>query len=236
MSGGPYLSANGRRATACNFLIPYYGAPVVDLDLAEATPLVNPVTVTIANATYKMAVGVDASGKETQRAFAGSLKARLVGGAGTWQTPVAVGPYKLASGVMASTVLKDVVMATGTSASTRESVRLAADRSLGAMFVPGSNVPAARILTMIAGSLWWIDAQGVTQIASTRPGAAIRSACNVVDYPGYTRVLSVATEDVAAWVPGATFSNATVPTQVTVEGVRIHSGNDGVLRIEAMVS
>ena len=237
-AGGPYLGANGRHATACNLLIPYYGAPVVDLDLAEATPLTNPVTVTIANLTLRMAVGTDASGKPTQRPFAGSLKARLVGGAGAWQTPVTVGPYTAPPGafVMASMVLRDAAMSTGTTASGREVVKLAADKPLGQFFVPGANVPAGRILAMVAGALWWIDEKGVTHVAPTRPGAPIRGACNVVDYNGSTRVLTVATEDVAAWMPGATYTGPTVPARVTVQGTRIHCANDGILRVEAMVS
>jgi hypothetical protein len=236
-TGGPYIGANGRRATACNALIDYYGAPVVDLDLADATPLSGPVTVTISNLTLKMAVGVDASGKETQRPFAGSLKARLVGGAGGWQRPVTIGPYTMPGGlVMASTVLRDLTMATGTSAATRETVKLAVDKPLGPMFVPGVNVPAARILSMIAGSLWWIDEKGVTQIASARPTTTIRAANNVPDYNGQTRMLTVATEAVAEWMPGAVYTGPTVPERVTVLGTRIHSSSDGVLRVEAMVS
>lgn len=235
---GPYLSANGRRATMVNLLFPLYGAPVCDATIADAAPLPTdaPFTVSIANLNLRMSVATTASGTKAQRPFAGSLMARLVGGAGTWQTPVTVGPYANPSGVMMSTILRDVTMATGATAGTRESVKIAADASVGAFFVPGANIPAARILSMLAGRLWWVDTQGVTQISSARPTTQVKSPASVAAYPGDTRILSVATENWAEWLPGATYAGPTVPERVTVLGVRIHSGADGQARLEAMVS
>lgn len=235
---GPYLAVNGRRATMVNLLFPLYGAPICDVTVADATPLPTdaPFVVSVANLNVKMSVATTASGTKAQRPFAGSLMARLVGGAGTWQTPVTVGPYSNPSGVLMSTILRDVTMATGTTASLRESVKLSEDRSVGPFFVPGAATPAARILSLLAGRLWWIDVNGTTQIAPTRPTTQVKGPATVSAYPGDTRILSVATENWAEWLPGAQYSGATVPERVTVLATRIHSGADGTARLEAMVS
>ena len=44
----------------------------------------------------------------------------------------------------------------------------------------------------------------------------------------------VATEDPAAWLPGATYKSATVPQPFTVSAARFHAGSDGVLRVEVL--
>lgn len=239
VTAGPYLNANGARVTAVDVAIPYYGLPVADVALATTTPLTSPVTLRLGNLTLRMAVMRDpATGVPRQRAFAGSTQARLVGGAGAWPTKVTLSPYDSPAGVLLSAVLRDAAKATGASDATREQVQLGAglDRSLGVRYVPQTGAPAGRILALLAGALWWIDVAGITQINATRPSSAITSATTAEHYDGGRQLLTVATEDPASWMPGASFVGPTVPAGVTVVASRISSGNDGLLRVEALVA
>lgn len=238
---GPYLAANGTRVVTLDLAVPFYGAPTADVALATGAPLTSPVSLTIANLTLSMSVMLDPfTGKPRVRTFAGVTHARLVGGAGSWPTRVSLAPYRAPTGstVLLSKVLADLATATGSSAATRERVRLAAglDRSLGSFFVPETGAPAGRLLAMLAGTLWWIDATGTTQIATTRTGAAIRTPASIEGYDGGRAWVTVATEDVAGWTPGATYASQTIQTGVTVEAVRVRAGGEGKLRIEALVA
>ncbi len=238
---GPYASANGQRVTTLDLARPFLGLPVADVALATGAPLASPVSLVVGNLTLAMAVMLDPfTGKPRVRTFAGVTHARLVGGAGTWSTRVTLAPYKAPPGaqVMLSTVLRDVAMATGSTDATRERVRLAAglDRALGAFYVPEGGAPAGRLLATLAGALWWMDAQGVTQIAKTRTAGAITTPASLDAYDGGRAWLTVATEDLAGWRPGATYSSPTVPVGVTVEAVRVRVSGDGVGRVEALVA
>lgn len=239
---GPYLSANGKRLTAVSMTVPWYGAAVCDVALAGADVLVSPVTLAIGNLTRAMAVArdpTDSSGATLlQRTLAGVTTARLVAGFGTWPTPVKLNPCRAPAGgqVRLSTVLRDLAQATGAGPATREQVTLAAglDRDLGPLYCPETGAPAGRILAALAGALWYIDEQGVTQIATTRPTSAIKTVANMQAIDGGKGWLQVATEDVASWAtPGNTYTSPTVQP-LTIRASRVTSSNDGILRIEVL--
>jgi hypothetical protein len=158
--------------------------------------------------------------------FAGSNSARIVGGAGGWGRSIALAPYRNPAGVPLSLVLRDAAAAVG------ETVKLASDRLLGEFFTPESG-PAAWLLRRLAGELWWMDDAGVTQVGA-RPATTIKSPATVESYRGGRGWLTVATEDLAAWVPKATFSGTTVTRPITVGATRIASGSDGILRLEVL--
>lgn len=236
---GPYLSANSVRVTTLDLAFPYLGVPVADITLATGAGLASPVTLVVGNLTVKLAVMLDpATGAPRVRNFAGQTHARLVGGAGSWPTRVSLAPYSRPSGVLLSTVLSDLANATGTTAATRERVRLAAglDRSLGIRYVTEQGAPAGRLLALLAGALWWVDVNGVTQVAATRPTSVIKTQTAVEKYDAGRGLLTVATEDVRAWQPGAVYTSPTVPAGVTVNASRVVSDADGKLRVEALVS
>lgn len=217
-----YASANGLRSTSSSIAIPYYGLWVADVELAPETPLVGPVTFQIGNLTMLGAV------LRAPQPFAGSSSARIIGGAGGWGKTITLDPYRLASGVPLSLVLRDAARACG------ETVKLAVDRNLGEFYVP-ERAPAARILRQLGGDLWWMDRLGVTQVGP-RPSSKIKSPATVADYSGGKGWLSVATEDLAAWVPGATFSGNTVTKPITVGAVRIDADENGTLRLEVLTT
>ena len=224
-----YASANGQRIVSCSFSEPWYGAPTCEVILATDAPLVDPVTVTIGNRVARMAV-------LQQAPFAGATRALLTGGAARWGTEVQLTPYENPAGVTLSTVLGDLAKATRkdpANASTGETVALASDRSLGTLYVPERG-PAARLLRELAGELWWVDSAGVTQVGP-RATKAIRSQATVGERHGESALLDVATEDPAAWVPGATFAGATVAERITVAFVRL-TVRDEKLRVQILTT
>jgi hypothetical protein len=214
-----YASVNGLQATSFSLSIPYYGAWVADVDLAPSQALSESVVLVAGNLTLR---GTNLRADP----FAGSNSARIVGGAGGWGLPIALAPYRNPAGVPLSLVLRDAASAVG------ETVRLAADRSLGEFYVPEAG-PASWLLRQLAGELWWVDSAGVTQVGA-RPSTTIKSQTAVTEYRGGRGWLTIATEDLAAWMPKATYSGPTVTKPITVGATRISSGDDGILRIEVL--
>lgn len=237
MGDAPYIHVNGQRVVALDLAVPWYGIPVADITLASGAPLPSPLSLTAGNLTLAMSVAKLPDGSPAQRSFAGTTTARLVGGAGSWGTAVSLTPYNSPGGVLLSKVLADLATATGTSAATREGVTLAAglDRSLGTLYVPETGAPASRILSLLAGALWWVDVKGVTQVATTRPTTTVTSPATVAELSGSKGWLSVATEDPLSWLPGATYTSATVTPVIKVAASRFHAGNDGTLRVEVLI-
>jgi hypothetical protein len=231
------LAANGQRASKATVTFPYYGAPVAEVSLATSAALASPVTLTLGNLTAAMAVAYRPNGTQAVATFAGVTSARLVGGAGGWRTPVALTPYDDPAGVLLSHVLGDLAHAAVNPATgAAETVNLAAgqDKSLGRRYVPETGAAAGRILAALAGPLWWIDVAGVTQVAAARPATTIRSAATVEMLEGADGWARVATEDPAAWMPGATFTGPTVLGGLTVTMTRIVCGEDGIGRVEVL--
>lgn len=221
-----YLAVDGQRATAIDAFVPLYGAPVADVTLSASNPLPDTsVIVKIGNLSMRMTV-------VRQRAFAGSTQARLVGGFGGWQKVVTLAPYSNTAGVLMGSVLRDAA----TYAGEQVNVAPALNVSLGTRWVPEPGIPAGRILAQLAGSLWWIDTAGVTQVASERTAPAILSSTSVEFFDGGRGLLNLATEDPAAWMPGATYTGPTVPEGVTVRASRIIAHTDGRLRVEALTA
>ena len=214
-----YASANGLRSTSSSIAIPFYGTWVADVELAPDAVLSGSVTFQIGNLTLRGTVLRAAP-------FAGSSSTRLVGGAGGWGKTIKLDPYRLASGGPPPPGLPDAARACG------ETVKLAVDRNLGEFYVPERG-PGSRILRQLGGELWWMDPAGVTQVGP-RPTTKIKSPATIAAYGGGKGWLSVATEDLAAWMPGATFAGNTVAQAITVGAVRIDAGEDGNLRLEVL--
>jgi hypothetical protein len=209
--------------------VPWYGLPVADISLASDAPLATAVTLKVGNLSLSMTA-------IRSRAFAGVRYARLVGGAGGWATKVTMTPLRNAAGVLLSTALRDLAALAIGPGGASETVKLASDKVLGGFFVPETGASAGRILGGLAAPLWWIDATGVTQVAATRPAKTIATQANVEWLDGRKGLAGVATEDVASWLPGATFTGPTVPTGLTIRDTLITSGDDGVMRVEVMTA
>lgn len=221
-----YSTVNGIRVATGTVSMPAYGAWVADLLLATPDALSGPATVVIGDLTLQGTVVRTDS-------FAGSRRAWIVAGAGGWRKPISPQAYQNSGGVNMSTLLTDIAMSVG------ERVQIAQDAAVGQAFVreggtdeAGFAVPAERILRQVA-STWWIDPAGVTQIGP-RPGGNITSQFDVIDYDGAKGQFEIATETLADWAPGRTFSSALVPTTQTVSFTRIDVQDNGTLRLTVL--
>lgn len=221
MTDGPHLAINGQRVISLRLTIPYYGAWVADVVLAQSTPIAPPVTLTVGTLTLLGAILRVAS-------FGGSRSARLVAGYGGWRKTIPAQGYQKSSGVNASLVLRDAASIVG------EQVSVANDASLGSAFTRES-APAERVLRQVAGSEWFIDPKGVTQIGP-RTSVAVTSSFTVVQWSGAKGQFEIATEDIAQWMPGNTFTAPTVSGTQTIGLTSIVAENDGKLRLSVLAA
>lgn len=216
----PYVALNGKRVTQAHVTIPYYGAWVADVTLAVFDEIDTSETLTIGNLSLKGAVYRVAS-------FAGALSARIVAGGAGWRQTVPAQGYYNPKGINASIVLRDAAALVG------EQVNIASDYSLGTQYAR-ENAPASRVLAQLAGPEWWIDNSGVTQIGS-RPSTAITTPFQLLHWYGGKGSFQLATEDVASWMPGNTFTNSIMaPVVATIGVTEIVAGNDGKVRLTVL--
>ncbi len=213
------ITVNGVRVATCSITMPYYGAWVADVDLIGAAEIANPVTLVVGDLTL--------AGTVVQQAlFTNDRKARLVGGGGGWGNTIPAKGYSHVIGVKASTILEDAAREVG------ESIVLDADRTLGLLYAR-EEAPAERCLHLIVGTEWWIDEAGVTQ-TKARASTAVVAPFTLVSRNGSLDSFDVATEFIAGWLPGRTFSCPTVPDVQTISSVTIEANNEGKVRLRVL--
>lgn len=192
-----FSTLNGSRVTRAQVVIPYKGTWTADVWIDDATDLTGSVTLVIGDLTLKGTVTRGGS-------FTGQSSFRLIGGAGGWMKTLGPRPYQKPAGVKASVVLTDAGKEVG------ETVSVTADRTLGA-FYEREKGPAARVLAILAEQ-WWIREDGVT-VVGPRSTPTIVSPFELSKYDPNTGRLLIATDNPAAWIPGARFSSSTIPTK-----------------------
>lgn len=222
MSGGLWGTFAGARVISTTVTIPWYGAWSADLVLAVVTTVPPSGAFTLGDLALTGFVQRTAS-------FAGSRSARLVGGFGGWQKVVPAYGYSLPSGVMLSSVLRDVAAAVG------EQVNVVNDAAIGSFFVR-EGAPAARVLRQLAGATWWIDPSGVTQVGPRANTAPITSAFDVIGWSGARGRFEIASEHLSDWTPGRTFSSPVVTAPQTISTVTIRANNEGIVRLDVLVT
>jgi hypothetical protein len=216
-----FASLSGQRLTTVKLGRPFYGAWAADVVLADSSAVSGPVSLVIGNMTL-------AGTSYRTASFAGSRSARVVAGAGGWMKSLKSRGYQNSGGVPLSMVIGDAARVVG------ETVSVATDRSLGEAWTVEAK-SAQFLLRQVAGTLWWVDDAGVTHIGP-RPSIAITSDFQVIGWSGKTGLFEIATEDYAAWVPGATFTAPTVTGTQTVSFVELEQDNDGKSRMHILSS
>lgn len=214
-----YTSYAGSRVIAMSLSLKLYGLWTAEITVATGGALPTTGQLAHGNMTLQGAV-------YRQGTLGGTTRALLVGGFGGWSKQVQERGYQLISGVLISLVLSELAAEVG------EQVAVTSDGSLGNWWTR----PAARagaVLRAAAGPLWWVDASGVVQVGP-RPGGSVATPFQPEEWDGGAGVLTIASDDVASWQPGVTFSSALVPQQ-TVSAVRHVVGNDGRARMRVMV-
>jgi hypothetical protein len=216
--------ATSARVTAGRVHLPAWGAPTAVVQVAEDAPV--PPSGVLVLGDFSQVMTVEHTG-----AYGGARGIWLVGGANGWKRTIRRQFYSDPSGVKLAAVLKDAAQLAG------ESVALGSDfaaRVVG-QFWAREEAPASRSLALTVGSSWWVDPLGVTQIG-TRPTVPI-----VVDFDPVMPIrpelgsYTIATEDLATWVPGATFTKPGILDDVlTISSVSIVFG--AKLRLEVLVN
>ncbi len=213
------ISLNGVRVVSGTITIPFYGAWVADVILSDATVIGTAAVLVVGDLTLHGTV-------TRQSSFAASRSARIVGGAGAWRNVLPSKGYSHAAGVKLSSVLNDAARECG------ERIVIATDRVVG----PGwarEEAKAERLLHILLDGKWWIDPEGVTQ-TGPRASSAVVTPFTVVAWSGGKGQFEIATESIASWQPGRTFSSPTVVAPQTVSSVTIEADNEGKLRLHVL--
>lgn len=217
-----FATLNGARIISGSITVPFYGAWSGDVVLAESDAIaIGPKAVTLKLGNLTL-VGT----AYRTAGFAGSRSARLVAGAGGWMQSVSARQYHSSGGVQASMVLRDAASEVG------ETVNLASDSSLGTDFVREAD-RASNVLEQVSAGVWWIDPAGTTQVGP-RETVVVGSDFQVVEWSGAKGRFTIATEDYASWLPGASFTSPTVTTAQSVSSVTYAFENDGRFRLDVL--
>lgn len=133
---------------------------------------------------------------------------RIVAGTGGWSTLVSAAAYRDDVGVAVASVVRDVASLVGETVGTLPTTRLATHyaRSAG---------HASRVLHDVAPRAWYVDFDGVTQLGVRATTVYDGRATRVAVTPGAAYV-DLATDDLAALVPGVIVDGAEPATDVEI--------------------
>jgi hypothetical protein len=222
-----FASFGDLRAESLRLTLPAFGRWTADVHFAVDSALPDtPLPLTVGNLAL---LGSVVRGGP----FAGSRSARIVGGFGGWGESLPARWYALTSGVRLSAVLKDAAMAVGESAV----VPAAQDRNVGPFFARLAG-PASRVLAVLVGRAgWYIDALGLTRLGD-RESIQVTSAFSIPDigYRPNVGHITIATEDLLSWQPGAVFSSDLLETPLQVSSATINLEPKGRLRLEVLIT
>lgn len=214
-----FASLSGIRVFEGSISIPLYGLWSGDVTVSSEEGVPDTGTLSIGNLSLACAI-------YRQLDFTGLRRCRLVGGFGGWRKEVSPRQYVLDSGLNLSLVLGDAANEVG------EKVNVPTDRVIGPGYVREKG-PASRCLRQLAGANWYIDPAGVTQIAAW-PTTKIGSQFDVIEYHGDRGEAEIATEDFSSWLPGRTFTSATLGVTLSNGGVTYTFKDDGQLRLSVL--
>lgn len=221
-----FADYGGSRVTSARVHLDAWGAPSAVVQLADDEPILPTATLTIGDFVAVMSV-------ERTGPYGGSRGAWLIAGANGWGKLVRRQFYRdTANGVRLSSVLRDVAALVG------ETVLVLPgdDRILGQFWARQEDV-AAMTLARTVGKGWWINPLGVTQLGA-RPSSVIEVDFDPVDpIRPELGTVTIATEDLLPWVPGATFSKPGILDDVlTISSVSITMAVGGKLRLEVLTN
>ncbi len=221
-----FADYGGSRVTSARVHLPAWGAPSAVVQLASDEAITSPATLTIGDFAAVMSVARTGP-------YGGSRGAWLVAGANGWSRTIRRQFYRdTTNGVRLSSVLRDAAALVG------ETVLVLPgdDRILGQFWARQEDA-AAMVLARTVGTSWWIDPLGVTQLGD-RPSSVIGVDFDPVD-PIRLELgtVTIATEDLAPWVPGASFTKPGIlDDALTISSVSITMAVGGKLRLEVLTN
>ncbi len=216
-----FSSLAGQRIVSGTLAIPLYGLWVGDVMLASDDPIPDAVPVVIGNLTLHGYVYRSAP-------FGSNRRCLVIAGYGGLRKVVTPKQYALAGGVRLGMVLRDMAMEVGE----RVNVPKALDRVIGTGYAR-EGAAASRVLRQLAGENWYVDPAGVIQIQAW-PTRKVSSPFTVIDQDGAPGIVTIASEDYAAWMPNCTFAAPTLAGTLTSGGTLFRFGGDGEFRMEVM--
>ena len=217
-----FASLNNTPITRARLVIPYSGIWHADIWLDRVSDTTGPQALQIDALIATCAV-------VRQIDFTGESMLRVVGGAGGWRTQATAKLYAQAN---LSTILGDTATAVG------EQVNVVTDSAITPFYVitseddSGSPMPASQVLQDLMGDQWYMDLSGVIQ-QGPRPSPAIASTFTLRTIDGPPGIYTVDSDNIADWLPGATF---TAPTgSGTISRVE-HILDAGKLTTQVMIT
>ncbi len=180
-----FATLAGVRVTKARIVLPYWGIWTADVWVDDPSALSGSVVLAVGGLSLTGTVYRGGS-------YQGAGAYRMVGGADGWRVDIPTRAYQ--NGVRLSSVLGDAARACG------ETVEVETDRTVGTFYVRPMG-PASRSLTAFAPRAWYVDTDGVTQVA-TRDGSAVGSTYDVTGWAPDKGRAVLATETPADMMPG----------------------------------
>jgi hypothetical protein len=190
-------------ATTVRLLIPAVGVWTADVDvtLDDVTKIPSGKTVLqIRDRKLQCTVDDASSGR-----FGETFRARVVGGAGGWSSPVPARDYANDAGVMTSTVFSTTAAAVG------ETIQVPTPERLGVHYVRQAG-PAAQVLSSVA---WYVDFDGITHVGA-RPSQVLSADHTVMSWDALTHIATIGADDLIE--PGTVLTDSRFDT-ITVREI-----------------
>lgn len=218
-------SLQGTDITRARVSVPAWGVWWADVDLADDVELAGRVTLLFADLTLS---GTVMSGGASN----GRAAYRIAGGAGNWGAELPAKGYSNDLGVKVSTVLQDAAEGAG------EVLAGAPSTRLGPHFARAKG-PASAVLNALAPRAWYVAYDGTTTIGA-RPVTAYAGSEPRTRVDAGAGVVELATEELAAFVPGVTVDGSLPATDVEFSldsarlTARIYAGRTTSRRMAAL--
>lgn len=213
------LTVNGSPVAIASFTRSTYGTWTADVVMPSDATIANPCTLAIGDLSVSGTV-------IRQAGFNGDRSARIVGGRGGWRTELPAKGYSHAAGVKLSTIVGDAARECG------ETIVVTSDRTIGSHWAR-ERAKAERVIHFLLDGQWWVDDDGVTQ-TKARDASIISAPFTVINYVGSRGLFEIATDSVASWQPGRTFTAPGVSGVQTISSVTIDVSNEGKARLHVL--
>lgn len=214
------FTLNGADLKSCFASIPRRGIWLAHVGIADSLELAKGAAIALVLGDLEL-VGVVLDGGT----FGGESSYVVHGGAGGWARSVPARAYRDDDGIQLGAVAPDLAAEAGE----KMTVETDAARVLGYAWTRIAG-GASSALRQLVGASWWVAEDGVTHVGA-RPEAAVpASLAFTVEAFDPTRRrarISLESDGVAAFLPGATFTADSIPGLFTVAGldVRVRPGS-----------
>ncbi len=216
-----YASIDSVQITDARIVVSKIGAWYADLTLATEKVITGTHVLTAGDIAWTCSVWRGAP-------YQGRTRLRVIGGGAGWQKRLPAKPYRADAGVRLSTVLSDAARECA-----EIGVVITTDRSIGTFLVRDVG-PAQRMLNRLATE-WHVRADGKTVVGPWEKLTPITDRIDLVNYDGSAGRAELATEALASFTPGRTFSSPLGGGTITVGSV-VHTLSGTTIRTEVLAA